>query len=162
MSSRQKHHQLDIIEKIRDIDCYLKSITASRPPVIHEDALKQVEIKRDVSHSVDLPKRKSDHFSVAVTDKIAFIPDEGPFQIEVVIGASIMLSESMTPREIMNLINIRKNILSILNQCLPHSSAIIAHITDKMGFSPVIFSSRIALNNKELSDASRLSSRRAK
>ncbi len=154
---------MDIIEKIRDIDCYLKSITASRPPVISEEALNQLEIKRDVSHELNLPKGKSDHFSVAVTDKITFVPKEGPFQIEVVIGASIMLAEAMSPREITKLVNMRKNILSILNQCLPHSSAVIAHITDKMGFSPVIFSSRIALNNtKELSNASRLSSRRTK
>ena len=154
---------MDIIEKIRDIDCYLKSITASRPPVISEEALNQLEIKRDVSHQVDLPKEKTDHFSVAVTDKITFAPKEGPFQIEVVIGASILLAEPMSSREITKLVHRRKNILSILNQCLPHSSAIIAHITDKMGFSPVIFSSRIALNNKkELSDASRLSRRRAK
>ena len=153
---------MDIIEKIRNIDCYLKSITASRPPVISENALKQVEIKRDVSHEVDLPKGKSDHFSVAVTDKIAFTPDEGPFQIEVVIGASIILAEPMLPRDITRLVNVRKNILSILNHCLPHSSAIIAHITDKMGFSPVIISSRIALNNKEMNNAGRLSSRRAK
>ena len=153
---------MDIIEKIRDIDCYLKSITASRPIVIPEDALKQLEIKRDVSHKIDLPKGKSDHFSIAVTDKIAFIPDEGPFEIEVVIGASIILAESMSPQEITKLVSIRKNILSILNQCLPHSSAIIAHITDKMGFSPVIISSRIALNKRELNNAGKLSSRRAK
>ena len=153
---------MDIIEKIRDVDCYLKSISASRPPAIPEEALKHLEIKRDVSHAVELPKIKSDHFSIAVTDKIAFTPKKGPFRIEVVIGASIMLSEPMTPREITKLVNMRKNILAIINHCLPHSSAVIAHITDKMGFSPVIFSARIAVNSRELSDASRLSGRRTK
>ena len=154
---------MDIIEKIRDIDCYLKNITASRPPVIAEEALNQLEITRDVSHEIDLPRRKSDHFSVAVTDKITFTPHEGPFQIEVVIGASIFLTEPLSPQEITRLVKMRKNILSILNQCLPHSSAVIAHITDKMGFSPMIFSSRIALNKtRELRNASRLSGRRAK
>lgn len=129
--------------------------------MIPEDTLKQVEIKRDVSHEFDLPRRKGDHFSVEVTDRITFTPDEGPFHIEVVIGASIILVEPMSHREIMRLVSIQKNRLSILNHCLPHSSAIIALITDKMGFSPVIFSSRIAFDKKEFADASRLSSRRA-
>lgn len=161
MISRQKHY-LDIIEKIRDIDCYLKSVTASRPALIPEESLKQVEIKRDVSHKFNLPRQKSDHFSVEVTDRITFTPGEGPFQAEVVIGASIGLIEPMSRVEITRLVGIKKNILSIINQCLPHSSAIIAIITDKMGFSPVILSSRIAFDKKEFTNASRLSCRRAK
>ncbi|MBI5193639.1 MAG: hypothetical protein HZA08_09400 [Nitrospirae bacterium] len=153
---------MDIIEKIKDIDCYLKNITASRPDVIHEDVLRQFEIKRDVSHEVNLPKRKSEHFSVEVTDSITFSPKEGPFKVEIVIGAAITLSEPMTPGEITKLINIQKNKLSIINQCLPHSSSITALITDKMGFSPVIFSSRIAMDTKEFTNASRVPGRRKK
>ncbi len=153
---------MDIIEKIKDIDCYLKSITASRPDIIPEEALRKFEINRDVSHEVILPKRKSEYFSIEVKDKITFSPKEGPFKIEIVIGASITLSEPLTPGEITKLINIQKNKLSIINQCLPHSSSITALITDKMGFSPVIFSSRIAMDTKEFTNASRISGRRKK
>ncbi len=121
-----------------------------------EDAIRRVELKRNVSHKVSIPKRKSDHFSVAITDRITFSPDEGPFTIEIILGANIALMEPMTPAEITSLIKIKKNVLSIINQCLPHSSAIIAHITDKMGFSPVIFSPRIAMEHIEFNDESRL------
>lgn len=151
---------MDIIEKIKDIDCYLKDISASRTSGIPGEALKQVEIKRGVSHKFHLPKRKSDHFYVEVTDRITFGPEKGPFQIKVVIGASISLAEPVSPGEMKKLTSLQKNILSIINHCLPHSSAVIALITDKMGFSPVIFSSRIALNKKEFTDANRLSRRR--
>jgi hypothetical protein len=153
---------MDIISKIMDIDCYLQHINASRSSSMNEDALKRVELKRNVSHKINIPKRKSDHFSVAITDRITFIPDEGPFKIEVILGANIALLEPMSPTEITRLIKIKKNVLSIINQCLPHSSAIIAHLTDKMGFSPVIFSPRIAMENIELDNESRLSSRQAK
>jgi len=157
--SPQQNRYLDIIEKIKDIDCYLKSITASRPAIIPENSIKEVEIKRDVSHEFALPGDKSDHFSIEVTDRITFTPDEGPFQIEVIIGASIVLIEALSPGDITNLISTKKNILSLINQCLPHSSAIIAHITDKMGFSPMIFSSRIALREYGINNESRLSNR---
>jgi len=150
---------LDIIDKIEGIDCYLKDIKASRPVFIANKFLKQVEMKRDVSHKLNLPKRKSNHFSLLVTDKISFTPNEGPFEIEVVIGAFITLVEPMRPAEIVKLIGEKKNLLSIINQCLPHSSAIIALITDKMGFSPVIFSSRIVLEDEEHGDESRISDR---
>lgn len=153
---------MDILEKIKDIDCYLKSITASRPDIIHEYVLKQFEINRDVTHDVTLPRRKSDHFSLEVKDRITFSPNEGPFQIEIIIGASITLAEPMKPGEIKKLLNIHKNKLSIINQCLPHSSVLTALITDKMGFSPVIFSSRIAMDTKEFNNASRISNRRTK
>ena len=71
---------------------------------------------------------------MVITDRITFIPDEGPFKIEVMLGANIALLEPMSPTEITKLI--------ILKKCLvyykPVSAAficIIAHITDKMGFS---------------------------
>lgn len=124
-----------------------------------EDAIRQVELKRNVSHKINIPKRKSDHFSVSITDRITFNPDEGPFKIEIMLGANISLLEPMSPAEITSLIKIKKNVLSIINQCLPHSSAIIANITDKMGFSPVIFSPRIAMENIEFNNESRLSRR---
>lgn len=124
-----------------------------------EGAIRRVELKRNVSHKVSLPRRKSDHFSIAITDRITFNPDKGPFKIEITLGANISLLEPLSPAEIASLIKIKKNILSIINQCLPHSSAIIAHITDKMGFSPVIFSPRIAMENIENNDESRLSRR---
>ncbi|MCC7201049.1 MAG: hypothetical protein IT393_00050 [Nitrospirae bacterium] len=150
---------MDIIGKIMDIDCYLQSINASRSSAMGEDAIRQVELKRNVSHKINIPKRKSDHFSVSITDRITFNPDEGPFKIEIMLGANISLLEPMSPAEITSLIKIKKNVLSIINQCLPHSSAIIANITDKMGFSPVIFSPRIAMENIEFNNESRLSRR---
>jgi len=150
---------MDIISKIMDVDCYLQSINASRSSSMNEDAVKSVELKRNISHKVSVPRRKSDHFSVSITDRITFNPDKGPFKIEIILGANIALLEPMTPAEINSLIKIKKNILSIINQCLPHSSAIIAHLTDKMGFSPVIFSPRIALENIGLNDESILSRR---
>ena len=150
---------MDIISKIMDIDCYLQSINASRSSSMNGDAMRRVELKRNVSHKVSVPKRKSDNFYVSITDRITFNPDEGPFKIEIVLGAKIILMEPMSPAEITSLVKIKKNVLSIINQCLPHSSAIIAHITDKMGFSPVIFSPRIAMENIELNDERRLSRR---
>lgn len=124
-----------------------------------EDAIRRVELKRNVSHKINMPKRKSDHFSVSITDRITFNPDEGPFKIEIILGANISLLEPMSPAEITSLIKIKKNVLSIINQCLPHSSAIIANITDKMGFSPVIFSPRIAMEHIGFNNESRLSRR---
>ncbi len=153
---------MDIISKVMDIDCYLQSINASRSSSMSEDAIRRVELKRNVSHKVSVPRRKSDHFSVTITDRITFNPDEGPFKIEITLGANIALLEPMSPAEITSLMKIKKNVLSIVNQCLPHSSVIIANLTDKMGFSPVIFSPRIAMEHIELKDESRLSSRRAK
>lgn len=150
---------MDIIGKIMDIDCYLQSINASRSSAMGEDAIRRVELKRNVSHKINMPKRKSDHFSVSITDRITFNPDEGPFKIEIILGANISLLEPMSPAEITSLIKIKKNVLSIINQCLPHSSAIIANITDKMGFSPVIFSPRIAMEHIGFNNESRLSRR---
>jgi len=152
---------LDILEKIKDIDCYLKELSARRTSEIPGGPPKEVEIERGVSHRFYLPKVKSDRFTTEVTDRITFGPEEGPFQIKVVIGATILLNEPLSPGELRKLTSSQKNILSIINHCLPHSSALIALITDKMGFSPVIFSSRIPLDRKEFTDAGRLSRRRA-
>ncbi|MCC6543703.1 MAG: hypothetical protein IT392_04270 [Nitrospirae bacterium] len=148
---------MDIISKIMDIDCYLQSINACRSSSLNEDAVKCVELKRNVSHKFIVPRRKCDHFSIEIRDRITFNPDKGPFKIEIILGANISLLEPMSPAEITGLVKIKKNVLSIINQCLPHSSVIIANLTDKMGFSPVIFSPRIALENIGLNDDRRLS-----
>lgn len=152
---------LDIIERIKDIDCYLKDIKARRPAEIPEDTLKKFEIKRAVTHKFNLSQNKTDHLSVEIIDRVTFIPDEGPFDIKVVIGANIILSEPLSREELKQIVKDQKNILSIINQCLPHSSAIIAHITDKMGFPPVILSPRIAVNKEESTDESGFPGRRA-
>ena len=76
---------MDIISKIMDIDCYLQSINASRSSSMNEDAIKSVELKRNISHKVSVPRRKSDHFSVSITDRITFNPDKGPFKIEIIL-----------------------------------------------------------------------------
>ena len=150
---------MDIIERIKDIDCYLKNIRARRPSEIPEDTLKKCEIRRAISHKFFIPQDKPDHFSVEITDRVTFIPDEGPFDIRVVIGANILLAEPLSREELRKMMKEQKNILSIINQCLPHSSAVIAHITDKMGFPPVILSPRITVEKDEYSDESGLSCR---
>src|SRR3990172_6007785 len=83
---------MDIISKIMDIDCYLQSINASRSSSMNGDAIRRVELKRNVSHKISVPKRKSDNFSFLITDRITFNPDKGPFKIEIVLGAKIILS----------------------------------------------------------------------
>ena len=45
---------MDIISKIMDIDCYLQHINASRSSSMNEDALKRVELKRNVSHKINI------------------------------------------------------------------------------------------------------------
>ncbi|MBI4714554.1 MAG: hypothetical protein HY760_01155 [Nitrospirae bacterium] len=134
---------MDILEKIKEMDCFLKNVTARRS----DDSgspLRRVEMKRDVSHTLDLPKKTSDRFVISVVDRISFIPNHGPFQIEVEIGATVTLNEALRPREIARLLDNRKNLLSLINQCLPYSATLIAQITDQMGFSPVIFTPRIS------------------
>jgi hypothetical protein len=142
---------MDILEKIKDMDCYLKQVNASRSNLQGIPDLRQVEMKRDVSHTLDLPKKASCHFRISVLDRITFIPNSGPFHIEIEIGATVTLDEAMRPKEITRLLDNKKNLLSLINQCLPYSSTLIAQITDQMGFSPVIFTPRISMEAKEAS-----------
>ncbi|MBI5197297.1 MAG: hypothetical protein HZA19_01685, partial [Nitrospirae bacterium] len=72
-----------------------------------------------------------------------------PFRIEVEIGATIILLEPLKPKEIALMLENKKNLLSLINQCLPYSSTLIAQITDQMGFAPVIFTPRISMGISE-------------
>ena len=134
---------MDILEKIKEMDCFLKHITARRDSFVPGTPKRPVKMKREVCHSLDIPRKVSNHFEMSVIDRIRFIPKRGPFQIEVEIGAMITLNQPLKPREITRLMENKKNLLSLINQCLPYSSMLIAQITDQMGFSPVIFTPRI-------------------
>ncbi|MBI5198350.1 MAG: hypothetical protein HZA19_07055, partial [Nitrospirae bacterium] len=90
---------MDIIEKIKEVDCYLKNVSAAKNGHTVGNPVRKLEMKRDVSHTLDLPKKTSDQFGISVVDRITFLPHHGPFRIEVEIGATIILNEPLKPKE---------------------------------------------------------------
>ncbi len=130
---------MDLRERISGIDFVMKKICAIR----HQnpgDMDRPMEMKREIKQAIDIPQEPSSTFTLTVTDKVHFQPEEGPFTIEVVIGGTVFLDETLEPSRLKRLLRDAKNVTHLINQCLPHSCSIIAHLTEKMGYGPIILS----------------------
>lgn len=105
-------------------------------------------MKRDIKHSFDIPPNPHKKFSIAVRDRLSFSPGAGPFDIEIVVVGLVFLKEEMKPSQIKALLKDRDNTNFLINQCLPHTSAAVAYLTDRMGFSPVILAPKFPLSRE--------------
>lgn len=106
-----------------------------------KSAAKGFSIQRDIKHSFDIPSgKKVNTFSISVTDTISFTPENGPFNIEIVVGGVVFLKDKVEPSDLHNVVRDKKNADFLINQCLPYSCASIAYLTDRMGFGPIILS----------------------
>ncbi|HHL39122.1 MAG TPA: hypothetical protein ENJ37_01310 [Deltaproteobacteria bacterium] len=130
-------------DKIKCLDLYIKKVSAARKTRYAErPTVKNLSLKREVSHSTRLPRRRDNCFNLTVTDRVTFGAGGGPFRIEVTVEGAIYLNETMTPSEISTLLEDKKNMDYLVNQSLPYTCAVIADLTDRMGFSPIILAPR--------------------
>lgn len=137
---------MHIKEKVKGIDFLLKKIYASRNSVSSEKVKSgRIEMKREIKHSFDVPHGSDGRFSVTVRDRLAFSPSKGPFDIEIIVVGFVFLKEKMKTSQINSLLKDEENVNFLVNQCLPHSSAIVAYLTDRMGFSPLILAPKFPL-----------------
>lgn len=138
---------LHIKEKLQGIDFLLKKICANRNSVIPAKVKSgNIGIKREIKHSFDVPLKSDKRFSVTVRDRVSFSPGKGPFDIEVVVVAFVFLNEEMKPSQIKALLKDKDNANFLVNQCLPHISAAVAYLTDRMGFGPVILAPKFPIS----------------
>jgi len=139
-----------IKDKLKGLDLFLKRICADRnasfPPL---PSPSRIEMKREVRHSLKMPTRRSDRFNITVRDKVSFGPKTGPFDIEVVVEGVVFLKADMKPSEIRGLMRDKGNVNFLINQCLPHTCATIAYLTDRMGFNPIILAPQFPLSREE-------------
>ncbi len=130
---------MDLVKKIRGFDFTMKKLCAIK----HNNPSEMdrpLRMKREIKQSIHIPEEPASTFTMTVTDRVNFQPDEGPFSIEVVIGGTVYLDEVLDPDELKRSLQQKKNVNHLINQCLPHSCSIIAHLTEKMGYGPVILS----------------------
>lgn len=130
---------MELKERITGLDFVMKKICAIR----HQnpgDMGHPMEMKREIKQAIDIPRTPSSVFTFTVTDRVHFQPEEGPFTIEVVIGGTVYLDETLEPSSLKKLLTDTTNVNHLINQCLPHSCSIIAHLTEKMGYGPIILS----------------------
>ena len=127
-------------DRIRCLDFFIKKVSATRNSTFSHRVMSsnRIAVKREVKHSIVLPKKKKDSFEISVKDRLAFGRAQGPFSIEITVGGVIYLTEEMEPREIASMLKDKENINFLINQSLPYSCATIAYLTDRMGFSPII------------------------
>lgn len=130
---------MHIKEKVQGIDFLLKNICASRNSILPAKVKSgNVEMKREIKHSFALPFKSNNRFSVTVRERISFDSGKGPFGIEIVVVGFVFLKEKMKASHIKAMLKDRENTNFLINQCLPHTSATVAYLTDRMGFGPVI------------------------
>jgi len=138
---------LHIKEKLKGIDFLLKKVCANRNSILPAKVKSgNIEMKREVKHSFDIPaSTKSNRFSIVVRDKVSFCPGAGPFDIEIVVIGFVFLKEEMKTSALKTLLKDSSNANFLINQCLPHTSAAVAYLTDRMGFSPIILAPKFPL-----------------
>ncbi|MBI5047577.1 MAG: hypothetical protein HZB54_01310 [Deltaproteobacteria bacterium] len=95
-------------------------------------------MKRKVRYSFDIPREANKRFSVVVKDKVSFGSGKGPFDIEIVVIGFVFLKDEMRASQIKTPLRDNGNANFLVNQCLPHTSAAVAYLTDRMGFNPII------------------------
>ena len=142
---------MHIKEKVQGIDFLLKKICANRNSILPAQTKSgNVEIKRDIKHSFDVPLKPGKRFSVIVRDKVSFSPGKGLFDIEIIVVGFVFLKEEMKPSQINALLKEKDNANFLINQCLPHISAAVAYLTDRMGFSPIILAPKFPVPFKNI------------
>jgi len=102
-------------------------------------------MKREIKHSFDIPLQPSKRFSILVRDKVSFGSGKGPFDIEIVVVGFVFLKEEMNASQKKALLKDSENTNFLINQCLPHTSAAVAYLTDRMGFSPIILAPKFPI-----------------
>ncbi len=142
---------MHIREKVKGIDFLLKKVCANRGAISPAKVKSgNIEMKREIRHSFEIPRGSMNKtFSIAVRDMVSFRPGAGPFDIEITVVGFVFLQEEMKGTAIRSLLKDKENINFLINQCLPHSSAAIAYLTDRMGFSPVILAPKFPISRKE-------------
>lgn len=137
---------MHIKEKVQGIDFLLNKICANRNPL---PTLKlkprNVKMKREIKHFFDIPLHSNKRFSILVRDKVSFGSGKGPFDIEIVVVGFVFLKEEMNASQKKALLKDSENINFLINQCLPHTSAAVAYLTDRMGFSPIILAPKFPI-----------------
>ncbi|MBI5287004.1 MAG: hypothetical protein HY878_05375 [Deltaproteobacteria bacterium] len=141
---------MNIKTRLKGLDLFLRRICADRnasfPPSLPSG---KIEMKREVKHSLNISQKRADRFNITVKDKVSFGPEVGPFNIEIVVEGVVFLKEVMKPREIRGMVKDKTNISFLINQCLPHTCATIAYLTDRMGFNPIILAPQFPLSREE-------------
>lgn len=140
---------MHIKEKIQGIDFLLKKISANRNSIIPSKVKSgNIEMKRDIKYSFDISPHSHKRFSIIVTDRVSFGPGAGPFDIEIAVVGLVFLKEEMKSSQIKTFLKDKDNANFLISQCLPHISAHVAYLTDRMGFSPVILAPKFPLSRE--------------
>ncbi|MBI3399201.1 MAG: hypothetical protein HY026_08255 [Deltaproteobacteria bacterium] len=142
---------MHIKEKLKGIDFLFKKVCANRNSIFPAKIKAgNIEMKREIKHSFDIPSgTHSNKFSIVVRDKVSFHPGTGPFDIEIVVVGFSFLKEKIKTSKLNALLKDSDNINFLINQCLPHTSAAVAYLTDKMGFSPIILAPKFPFSREE-------------
>jgi preprotein translocase subunit SecB len=128
-----------IRDTIRCLEFIVSKVVATRNASFSQgSAPGKLAIKRQVKHSVELPKKSKDSFRITLTDKLTFGKGQGPFTMEITVRGVVLLKEQMPPGELASLLKNKDNIDFLINQGLPYSCSTVAYLTERMGFSPII------------------------
>lgn len=140
---------MHIKEKVQGIDFLLKKICANRNSLLAPKLkTRNVAMKREIKHSFDIPQEPHKRFSIVVKDKVSFGHGKGPFDIEIVVVGFVFLKQEMNASQIKALLQDNENTNFLINQCLPHTSAAVAYLTDRMGFSPIILAPKFPISRE--------------
>ena len=140
---------MHIKEKVQGIDFLLKKICANRnSSPARKVKSGNVEMKREIRHSFDIPPQPNKRFSVVVKDRVSFSPGKGPFDIEIVVIGFVFLKQEMNASQIKAMLKDNENAHFLINQCLPHTSAAVSYLTDRMGFSPIILAPKFPISRE--------------
>ena len=139
---------MHIKEKVLGIDFLLRKICANRNSISTQQIKsKNVEMKREIRHSFDIPLKPNKRFSIVVKDRVWFGSGKGPFDVEIVVVGFVFLKQEMKASQIKTLLKDNENTHFLINQCLPHTAAAVAYLTDRMGFSPIILAPKFPISS---------------
>lgn len=124
---------------IRCIDFFIDKVAATKNSGFSKKSShSKLSIKRNVKHSFQFPGKKGNSFRITVKDRVTFGKVRGPFNLEITIGGVVYLKDEMTPSQLKKLMKVEANVEFLINQSLPYSCSLVAYLTDRMGFSPII------------------------
>lgn len=134
---------MSIQNKIRCLEFFVSKVTAKKNADFSGgSAPGGLAIKRQVSHSFELPKARKDSFRLTIIDRLTFGKATGPFLMEITISGVVTLKQKLTPGELASLLKEKENVEFLINRGLPHSCSTVSYLTERMGFSPIILAPR--------------------
>ncbi len=134
---------MSIRDQIRCIEFHVAGVsTARNQEYSQKSASGNLAIKRGVTHTTEVGRKKTDSFTRTVIDTLSFAGGRGPFTMKITLRGKVLLKEKLTPAALGKLLKDKASIDFLINQGLPYSCSTIAYLTETMGFSPIILAPR--------------------